>query len=220
MTVTRHHLLRLGKTHFLSSLYMEDFHSGVEFAGADAHECDTVTVCFVHVCLDLKDKRREILFDRIDHAAVCRTRKRRHRHREEVLQESLHTKVGERRSEEYRGELSLADKLLVKLCTCAVEQLDLIHELFFLVLIDHIEKMRIVDIDFFLDTFLCSLHCIGEGKDFLFVTVVNTAEFLSGTDRPVDRAGCNAELFFDLVEQLEGIVRIAVHLVDEGKDRA
>ena len=79
--------------------------------------------------------------------------------------------------------------------------------------------MRIVDIDFFLDTFLCSLHCIGEGKDFLFVTVVNTAEFLSGTDRPVDRAGCNAELFFDLVEQLEGIVRIAVHLVDEGKDR-
>ena len=219
MTVTRHHLLRLGKTHFLSSLHMEDFHSGVEFAGADAHECDTVTVCFVHVCLDFKDKRREILFDRIDHAAVCRTRKRRHRHREEVLQESLHTKVGERRSEEYRGELSLADKLLVKLCTCAVEQLDLIHKLFFLVLIDHIEKMRIVDIDFFLDTFLCSLHCIGEGKDFLFVTVVNTAEFLSGTDRPVDRAGCNAELFFDLVEQLEGIVRIAVHLVDEGKDR-
>ena len=120
---------------------MEDFHSGVEFAGADAHECDTVTVCFVHVCLDFKDKRREILFDRIDHAAVCRTRKRRHRHREEVLQESLHTKVGERRSEEYRGELSLADKLLVKLCTCAVEQLDLIHELFFLVLIDHIEKI-------------------------------------------------------------------------------
>ena len=219
MTVTRHHLLRLGKTHFLSSLHMEDFHSGVEFAGADAHECDTVTVCFVHVCLDFKDKRREILFDRIDHAAVCRTRKRRHRHREEVLQESLHTKVGERRSEEYRGKLSLADKLLVKLCTCAVEQLDLIHELFFLVLIDHIEKMRIVDIDFFLDTFLCSLHCIGEGKDFLFVTVVNTAEFLSRTDRPVDRAGCNAELFFDLVEQLEGIVRIAVHLVDEGKDR-
>ena len=79
--------------------------------------------------------------------------------------------------------------------------------------------MRIVDINFFLDTFLRSLHCIGEGKDFLFVTVVNTAEFLSGTDRPVDRAGCNAELFFDLVEQLEGIVRIAVHLVDEGKDR-
>ena len=103
MTVTRHHLLRLGKTHFLSSLHMEDFHSGVEFAGADAHECDTVTVCFVHVCLDFKDKRREILFDRIDYAAVCRTRKRRHRHREEVLQESLHTKIGERRSEEYRG---------------------------------------------------------------------------------------------------------------------
>ena len=141
MTVTRHHLLRLGKTHFLSSLHMEDFHSGVEFAGADTHECDTVTVCFVHVCLDFKDKRREILFDRIDHAAVCRTRKRRHRHREEVLQKSLHTKVGERRSEEYRGELSLADKLLVKLCTCAVEQLDLIHKLFFLVLIDHIEKI-------------------------------------------------------------------------------
>ncbi len=50
-----------------------------------------------------------------------------------------------------------------------------------------------------------------------FLTVVDTLEFLTGTDGPVDGAGGNAKLFFDLVKQLEGIVRIAVHLVDEGK---
>ena len=140
-SLTCHHLLRLKQTHLFITLHMIYFLGSVKFTGTDSHKCDSVSVCLVHVCLDFKDKRREILFDRIDHAAVCRTRKRRHRHREEVLQKSLHTKVGERRSEEYRGELSLADKLLVKLCTCAVEQLDLIHELFFLVLIDHIEKI-------------------------------------------------------------------------------
>ena len=85
--------------------------------------------------------------------------------------------------------------------------------------IDHIEKMRIVDIDFFLDTFLCSLHCIGEGKDFLFVTVVNTAEFLTGTDWPVDRTGCNTKLFFDLIQKIKSIVGISVHLIDKCKYR-
>ena len=109
--------------------HRESFDSGIEFAGADAHECDTVTVCFVHVCLDFKDKRREILLIRRKKSitpslpvrgsggiVIVRT----------VLQGNLHTKVGERGIRKNTGENSpLLTSSWVKLCACAIEQLDI-----------------------------------------------------------------------------------------------
>ena len=71
MAILCHHLLWLGKSHLFIALYMVDFHSGIEFAGADTHKCDSVSVGFVHVCLNLKDKRGKFFRHRIDHATVC-----------------------------------------------------------------------------------------------------------------------------------------------------
>ena len=79
-TALSHQLLRLGQTDLLASLDMVYFHSGLELTGADAHERDTVTVCLVHVCLDLKYERGEIFPERVDHACRCLSRKRRSRH--------------------------------------------------------------------------------------------------------------------------------------------
>ena len=100
----------------LAALDMVDFHSCLKLTGADTHECDTVTVCLVHIRLDLKYKGGEIFSQRIDHACqsvflgsgeVVIF--------QEMLQESLDTEVCECGSEEYRGKLSGADKLLIKL---------------------------------------------------------------------------------------------------------
>ena len=79
-TALGHQLLRLGQTDLFASLDMVDFHSGLELTGADAHERDTVTVCLVHVCLDLKYERGKIFPERVDHACRCLSRKRRSRH--------------------------------------------------------------------------------------------------------------------------------------------
>ena len=49
-------------------------------------------------------------------------------------------------------------------------------------------------------------------------SVVDTLEILSRPDRPVDRAGGDSKLRLDVIEQIEGIPCIAVHLVDECKD--
>lgn len=54
------------------------------------------------ICLDLKDESREGILHRIDHAHICFSRKRGGGHLQEVLQEDLHTEVGQGRSEEYR----------------------------------------------------------------------------------------------------------------------
>ena len=80
LSFTCHHLLRLGKTHILSSLHMINTHTGLKFSGTDSHECNSVSVGFVHIRLDLKYEGGEIRSERIDHAVCRSSRKRRSRH--------------------------------------------------------------------------------------------------------------------------------------------
>ena len=61
-----HQLLRLGKFQLLIPLYMENFHARLELSGTDTHECDSVSMCLVHIRLDFKHKCTEILRERID----------------------------------------------------------------------------------------------------------------------------------------------------------
>ena len=56
-----HKLLRLGQAKLLATLHMVHFFRGIEFAGADAHESDPVSVGPVHVGLNLEYKGRKIL---------------------------------------------------------------------------------------------------------------------------------------------------------------
>lgn len=49
-----------------------------------------------------------------------------------MFQKCFHTEVCQRRSEEYRCQLTFAYQLLVKICTCAVQKLNLIQKLCFL----------------------------------------------------------------------------------------
>ena len=65
-TALSHQLLRLGKFQLLIPLYMENFHARLELSGTDTHECDSVSVCLVHIRLDFKHKCTEILRERID----------------------------------------------------------------------------------------------------------------------------------------------------------
>ena len=219
MTGFCHHLLRLEKTHLLVSLYMIDFLGCIEFTGADTHECDPVSMCLVHVCLDLEYECGKIIRHRIDLALIGYSRKWRGCHLEEVLKESLHTEVCKRGTEEYRCHISLAYLFLVKFHTCSVQKLDLIHELFLLIRIYDVVKSCIVNIDFFDHTFLGSLLCVREGQDFVCISVINSTEFLTGTDRPVDRAGCDPEFLFYFIQKIKRIICISVHLVDKSKDR-
>ena len=214
-----HHLLRLGKTLFAVALYMVNFHAGIKFTGTDAHKSDTVTMCLVHICLDLKYKRREIFFDRIDHSDICCSWKRRSGHFQEMFQEDLHTEVGQCRSEKYRRKFSLADQLLVKFCTCSVQKLDLFEKLGFLVTCHDLIQLRRIQRDLSCLAFFGTFFGIGKHRNFLASTLINTFEILSGADRPVDRAGRNAKLLFDVIEQIKGIVGITVHFIDKSKNR-
>ena len=88
-----HQLLRLGKAHFFVSLHVIIFRVALELARADAHKGKPVSVCLVHVCLNLENERRKIRAERINLTTVCHTRQRTWRHAQEFLQKRLHAEV-------------------------------------------------------------------------------------------------------------------------------
>ena len=111
----------------------------------------------------------------------------------------------------------MADSGLVdpmsELGTCTIQKLDFLQKLFFLLRIHNLKCMRRIQIDFLNSSLLGTFLGICESKDLIRVAVVNTAEFLTGTDWPVNRAGCDSKLFFDLVKKIKGIVGITVLLI-------
>ena len=80
-----HDLLRLGKTHDLSALHMLHFHACIKAAGADTHKCHAVSVCLIHIRLNLEHKSRKFIFHRIDRSFIRNTRKRCCSHFQKVL---------------------------------------------------------------------------------------------------------------------------------------
>ena len=64
-TLCGHQLLGLGKAHLSAALHMIVFCISLEFAGANTHKGQAVTVGLVHIGLDLKDKSGEIRIESI-----------------------------------------------------------------------------------------------------------------------------------------------------------
>ena len=219
MTGFCHHLLWLKKTHLLIPLHMINFLGSIKFAGTDSHKCDTVTVCFIHICLNLKYKCREIIRHRINLAFIGYSRKWRCCHLEEMFQKCFHTKVCQRRTKKDRCHISFAYLFLIKIHTRSIQKFDFFHQLFSLIRIHNIIQSCIINVNFFDHTLLGSFLCIRESQDFVCVSVINSAEFLTGTDRPVDRTCRNSEFFFYFIKKVERVICITVHFIDKCKNR-
>ena len=56
MPLLRHHLLRLAESNLLATLYMVSFHSGFKLTGTYSHKSNSVSVCFIHISLNLEYK--------------------------------------------------------------------------------------------------------------------------------------------------------------------
>ena len=202
---------------------MERLHAALKLAGADAQERNAVTVVLVHVGLDLEDKAAELLAARLDQLTALRVLagQRGGGQAQELLQERLHAEVRQSGAEEHGGQLAVLHGVEVKLLGSAVQQLDVLGQLFMVGSADQVVQAGVAQLGLDL---LDHLDAVGaaialKGQHAPGIAVIDALEVLAAADGPVHRVGLDAEDFFNVLHQLKRVAGLAVHLVDEGEDR-
>ena len=65
---------------------------------------------------------------------------------------------------------------------------------------------------------LLPVHRSLEGRNRLFISVVNTLELMAAANRPVDRTRTDSQHRLDLIHQFKGIPGFPVHLINKSKN--
>ena len=188
----------------------------LEFAGADAHKGQPVPVGLVHVGLDLEHEGGEIRAEHVDHPGIRGAGQGGGGHAQEFLQKRLHAEVGQGAAEEHGRQGARPDLVHVEVPSRA-QQLHVVDEGLRAGFAQIFRHGGVVEID---------LHAVGavpargagEEQQPVLLPVVYAPEFLAGADGPVHGVGLDAQLLLQLVQQVEGVLGLPVHLVDEGED--
>ena len=169
----------------------------------------------VHVRLDLENKGRQAGFGGSDDPLVGRLCPRRRRHRGERIEQIADAKILQRAAEEDRRQVAFGESLLVESLAGMTHQ------------VEFAGKGRRVEIGIQSgdvgDRHLAQpaggagiaveqAHAAGRHID-------RADEIASAPGRPGDRRGVERQRLLDLVDEVERVAALAVHLVDEGNDR-
>ncbi|CCX65790.1 putative uncharacterized protein [Firmicutes bacterium CAG:791] len=177
-------------------------------------------MCLIHIRLNLEYKRGKTVFHRIHRLAVTHSCHRRKCHLQECLKENLHTEVLQCRSEEDRCQLSRTDPVQIKFSRRAVQKVNLPGQLLIGVLTDlPDDRVLVIQGNLHLTALFGSLLRVKILHHLVGFPVINSLKFLTGSNRPVHRAGLHAKVLLDIIQKIKGILRIPVHLIDKGKNR-
>jgi hypothetical protein len=189
-------------------------HAAFELSRADPDEGDAVAVVGVHVGLDLEDEGRHLRLGRMHGPAVGFLVARRRAEIAERLDQVAHAEIPERRSEEDRCQVPLAERLQVEWAAGLAREFQFVDEGGPVIVgqqAGDLVRIRTVDLRA-LDLAVGLAHRV-------LSQVIGPGKGAAVADRPCDGRGVQCELLLDLVQYLERVARLAVHLVDEGDDR-
>ena len=151
---------------------------------------------------------------RIDLAHIGGLRARRRREDGERIEQVLDAEILQRRTEEHRRQMALAEAVEIETLAGVLDQrqllLDRRHVEHRVVGRERREVERLT---------LDRLAVLADQPHLAARDVVGAGEIAAAADRPGHRRGIERQRLLDLVEQIERIAALAVHLVDEGDDR-
>ena len=173
----------------------------------------------IHIGMDLEDEAGESILFRIDHPFHCRYGAGRRSDIDKAIQQLFHPEVIQSGTEEYRCDIPFQICLDIKFGINTFDQFDIGTQLFRLSRLDIIFQFRAVDI---LKLYVLRhiLFARSIEVQLLFIYIIDAAETLSHVDRPAQRAHMDMQFLFDLVQQVERVLTVAVHLVDEHDHRS
>ena len=191
----------------LAGAHLRELHAAAELAAAQPQEGDAVAVVGVHVGLDLEDEARDLGFGGLDRPRLGRLRARRRRPGGQRVQKLAHAEIVVGAAEIHRGQMAGAVGFHVEAGIGAAHQLDLLGQ------------RRIGD-GVILDD-LADARAIRriEHQHAIAREIVGALEVLAGAGRPGHGRDVERQGRGDLVQKLDRVAALAVHLVDEGDDR-
>ena len=190
----------------------------LETTGADLYERNTAAVVRIHVRMDLEDEAGEVILFRIDHTFNSLYRTGRRSDLDKTIQQLFHTEVIQGRAEEYRGDVSFQISIHIELRINTFDQFDIRTKFISQINTDMVFQFGIVDV---VKTYLLRyiLFARSVKVKFLFIYIIYTFETLSHIDRPAQRAYLDLQFFFYLIQKIERIFTVTVHLVDKHDHR-
>ena len=185
-----------------------------ETAGTDLHESNTTAMIRVHIGMDLENETGEGILFRIDHPFHGRHGTGRRSDIDKAIQQFFHPEVIQGRTKEHGSDISFQVGIDIEFGINTFYQLDIGTQLFCLSGLDIVFKFRAVDILKF-HVFRHILLARSIEVQFLFIYIIDPPEPLSHVDRPAQRTHMDMQFFFDLVQQVERILTVTVHLIDK-----
>ena len=210
----RHESRRTAETHHLSETDMLVVGITFETAGTNLHESNTTAMIRVHIGMDLENETGEGILFRIDHPFHSRHGTGRRSDIDKAIQQFFHPEVIQGRTKEHGSDISFQVGIDIEFGINTFYQLDIGTQLFCLSGLDIVFKFRAVDILKF-HVFRHILLARSIEVQFLFIYIIDPPEPLSHVDRPAQRTHMDMQFFFDLVQQVERVLTVTVHLIDK-----
>ena len=193
---------------------MAHFHALGVAPRANPQERYAVAMTGVHIGLYLEDETTE-------RGLACRhlpggggAGQGRGRPADKIVQHLAHAEIAQGGTEEDRAEAAGEELLLVKLVAGAPHQFDLLQEIIVLISQQRPGGIALQSLD---TTVVGQTGALARGVlvDHVGIEVVDPLELAPHAHRPVDGGALDGEHLLDLVQQIDGIADVAVHLVDE-----
>jgi hypothetical protein len=213
--VLREEELRRAQGHRLAAAVVEHLHAAREPAGAEPRKRNTVAMVRIHIGLDLENDRRHAVFVGGDDPLVGLLLARRRRHGADGIEQIADAEIVERAAEEYRAQVTLAERFQIEFLAGLPHQREFLLDCL-------CGQRRTARRDFgngHFAEFAGPARVTLDQPHAATGDIDGADEVAAAAHRPVHRRDIERERVLDLVEQLERIAALTVHLVDEGQDR-
>ncbi len=213
----RHELRGAAEAHGLAQALVLVGRVAHKLARAHLAEGDATAVVGVDVGGYLEDEARELGLVGPHHALLGLRGTGTGGYLHKAVKQFLHAEVVQGRAEEHRRDLALEVLLHAERGIYPLHQFQVLAQLGRVALAHPLVQVCAVDVNLHL---LCHLLLVGgEQVEALLIYVIDPLEAHALADGPRQGSHANLEFLFQLVQEVEGVTPLAVHLIDEDDDR-